>query len=97
MILYSDRKLNYPHAFYKIATFYQYGKSVEKTKRKHSSGLKRREVRAKNEGRICVLNNRWILLRNGIGVKKNYSKALKYYSLAERGRLASRCSLNSFI
>ena len=88
LILYrKSAKLNYPNAFYKIANFYQYGKSVEKnTKKAFEWAMKgvKLELKAK-EGTSCLVTVGYYY-EMGIGVKKNYRKALKYYSLAaERG------------
>lgn len=88
MILYRrSAKLNYPHAFYKIATFYQYGKSVEKNERKAFEwAMKGAKLELKTKEESACLVTVGYYYEMGIGVKKNYSKALMYYSLAaERG------------
>lgn len=75
------------HAFYKIATFYQYGKSVEKNEEKAFEwAMKGAKLELKKKAESACLITVGYYYENGIGVKKNYRRALKYYSLAaERG------------
>lgn len=93
MILYKrSAKLNYPHAFHKIATFYQYGKSVEKNEKKAFEwALKGVKLELKTKEESACLITVGYYYEMGIGVKKNYNKALKYYTLAaERGNVVGK-------
>lgn len=93
MILYKrSAKLNYPHAFHKIATFYQYGKSVEKNEKKAFEwALKGVKLELKTKEESSCLITVGYYYEMGIGVKKNYNKALKYYTLAaERGNVVGK-------
>ena len=93
MILYRrSAKLNCPHAFHKIATFYQYGKSVEKNEKKAFEwALKGVKLELKTKEESACLITVGYYYEMGIGVKKNYNKALKYYTLAaERGNVVGK-------
>lgn len=93
MILYKrSAKLNYPHAFHKIAIFYQYGKSVEKSEKKAFEwALKGVKLELKTKEESACLITVGYYYEMGIGVKKNYNKALKYYTLAaERGNVVGK-------
>ena len=93
MILYKrSAKLNYPHAFHKIATFYQYGKSVEKNEKKAFEwALKGVKLELKTKEESACLITVGYYYEMGIGVKKNYNKALKYYTLAaKRGNVVGK-------
>ena len=93
MILYRrSAKLNYPHAFHKIATFYQYGKSVEKNEKKAFEwALKGVKLELKTKEESACLITVGYYYEMGIGVKKNYNKALKYYTLAaKRGNVVGK-------
>lgn len=87
MLYRRSAKLNYPHAFYKIATFYQYGKSVKKSEKKAFEwAMKGVKLELKTKEETACLVTIGYYYEMGIGVKKNYNKALKYYSLAaQRG------------
>lgn len=76
-------KGKYAPAYFKIASFYQYGKGVERNGKLAFKWAKegcKYELNS-SDGTGCLVNTGYYY-EKGIGVKRNYTKALKYYMLA---------------